>query len=46
MNWEDEDDEAELELGDAERMALLFMAGMMLADMIAHPEGTRTILER
>lgn len=34
-----EDEEAELEPGEAERMGGLLLLGLLLADLIAHPRG-------
>lgn len=34
----------ELEPGEAERIAGLFAFGMLLADLITHPEGARELM--
>ena len=39
------DDDDELEPGEAERMAGFLTFGLMLADLIVHPEGTRALMQ-
>ena len=39
------DDDAELEPGEAERLAALMAFGLILADMIAHPRGAAELMQ-